>query len=185
MAVEPRERSWFERVERDRDRAAGRIVDDQTWESRRLQENRDVRLGRARPRREFERLEEERDRRLQLEARARREDFDAAGADGPGDSVILSRPAGAGGTILSPMAAQAAADERALAEAKEKLEWSLRAVSIAEQRALRALRRRLNRQGRAGEFDERSAAVRERHERLRAGHRGDYQRVRWRILGRP
>jgi hypothetical protein len=181
-AAKPRERSWFEQVERDRDRGAGRIVDEPTWESRRFQERRDVRLGRLRPRREFERLEEEQDRRLQIEALERRQSGGAAGA---GDSVILSRPPGAGGVVMSPMAAQAAADERALEEAADKLRRSLRAVGVAEQRSLRALRRRLTLEGRAGEFGEQSAAVRERHERLRAGHRADYQRVRSRILGRP
>jgi hypothetical protein len=85
---------------------------------------------------------------------------------------------------MSPMASQAAADERALADAKGRLDRSLRAVNAAEQRTLRSLKRRLNREGRAGEFDALSRPVRDRHERLRGGHLLDYQRVRSRILGR-
>ena len=176
------ERTWFEQVERDRDRGAERIEDDARWELRRL---RDYRIP---VRREFERVDEERDRRLRIEARERRADrAERAARDDYrlGESVILSRPPAAGGVVMSPMAAQAAADERALADAKEKLDRSLRGVSAAEQRSLRSLKRRLNREGRGGEFDTLSVPVRQRHERLRAGHRGDYERVRSRILGRP
>src|SRR2546425_9652744 len=76
-AAEPRGRSWFEQVERDRDRGAGRIVDDATWETQRLEERRDVLLGRLNPRREFDRFYEERDRELQLETNARRRELGA------------------------------------------------------------------------------------------------------------
>ena len=86
---------------------------------------------------------------------------------------------------MSAMALQAAADERALGAAKDKLDRSLRGVNVAEQRSLRNLRRRLNREGRPAEFERLATPVREQHERLRAGHRGDYERVRSRILGRP
>jgi hypothetical protein len=182
FAAEPRERSWIDRVERDRDRAAGRIVDEQTWEVGRQQERRDVRMGRLRKPGGFEAFDEERDRRLQLDARARRADA-ARAAAGDDGSVILRRPP-TGGTLASPLAAQAAADERALSEAKETLDRMLRAVNAAEQRALRTLRRRLNREGRAGEFEAQGVPVRERYERLRAAHRADYERTRSRILGR-
>jgi hypothetical protein len=182
-AADPPDRPWIERVERDRDRSAGRIVDDSTWELHRIRERADERLGRLRERRDFERLDEERDRQLQLEARSRRSAQSLI--EGDGGSVILSEPPGAGGVVLSPMAAQAEADERALAAAKDKLERSLRGVNVAEQRSLRTLRRRLNREGRAGEFEQRAAPVRAQHETLRAGHRGDYERTRSRILGRP
>jgi len=180
---EPRGRTWFEQVERDRDRGAGRIVDRSAWELQRLGEDRDVRLGRLRPRREFERLDEENDRRHQIDDDARRAGRpEGTGPDG--GSVILSNPPAAGGAILSPMAAQAAADERTLADAKDRLSRNVRAVNVAEQRALRSLRRRLNREGRAGEFEAQAESVKERHEQLRAGHRGDYERLRARVLGR-
>src|SRR5215207_232021 len=83
---EPRGRTWFEQVERDRDRGAGRIVDRSTWE--------------------LQRLDEERDRRHQIDDAARRAGRpEGTGPDG--GSAILSNPPAAGGAILSPMAAQA------------------------------------------------------------------------------
>jgi hypothetical protein len=184
-AAPPPDRPWIDQVERDRDRGAGRIVDEQTWETQRIQEDRDVRLGRLRPRREFDRLDEERDRRLQLDARARGEPGVVLGPTGGRGSVILGRPPEAPGAVVSPMASQAAADERALAEAKDKLDYSLRAVDVAEQRALRTLRRRLTREGRRGEFEAQAGPVREQYQRLRAGHQADYENTRSRILGRP
>lgn len=184
-AAEPRDRPWIEQVERDRDRGTGRIVSEPAWETDRLRERRDVRLGRLRPRREFEKLDEERDRRLRLDERARHQRRPLLEPDRAYGSTILSEPPGAPGAIMSPMAAQAAADERALSEAKDRLERSLRGVNAAEQRALRSLRRRLNRDDRAGEYEQQSAPVRQRHEQLRAGHRADYERTRSRILGRP
>ena len=181
---EPRGRSWFEQVERHRDRGAGRIVDRSTWELQRLGEDRDVRLRRLRPRREFERLDEESDRRHQLDAAARRAGHPEPGVGPDGGSVILSNPPAAAGAIMSPMASQAAADERTLADARDRLFRNVRAVNVAEQRALRSLRRRLNREGRAGEFEVQALSIRERHERLRAGHRADHERLRARVLGR-
>jgi len=180
---EPRGRTWFEQVERDRDRGAGRIVDRSTWDLQRLNENRDVRLRRLRPRREFERLDDENDRRHQIDAVARRAGRSDDRIGPTGGSVILSNPPAAGGAIMSPMASQAAADERTLADAKDQLFRNVRAVNVAEQRALRSLRRRLNRDSRAREFDAKAAPIRERHEQLRAGHRGDYERLRARVLG--
>lgn len=183
VGAPPADRPWIERVERDRDRAAGRIVEDPVWETRRLREDREARAGGVRPRREFDRVEEVRDRQLQLDARSRRNDPSLVEPDR--GSVILRGPPGAAGAVMSPMAAQAAADERALVAAKEKLERSLRGVNAAEQRTLRNLRRRLNRDGRAGEFERDAAPVRDRYEQLRAGHRADFERFRSRVLGRP
>ena len=100
-------------------------------------------------------------------------------------SVILGQPPGAPGVVMSPAAAQAAADEQTLGAAREKLDRSLRGVNVAEQRSLRGLRRRLTREGRAGEYEREAAPVRARYEQLRAGHRADYQQTCSRVLGRP
>lgn len=180
-AAEP---PWIERVERDSDRGAGRIVDQGTWELRRMRDDRETRHLRLGSRRNLERSDEERERTRQLDAQLRRESaIDEPGR--AGRSVILGQSPAAHGVVISPAAAQAAADEQSLAEAKEKLEQALRAVNAAEGRALRLLKRRLNRERRVADFERRSAPVRERHEQLRAGHRADLQRVRSRILGRP
>src|SRR6476620_5932941 len=69
--AQPRERSWMEQVERERDRGAGRIVDQPTYDLDRIRERADVVAGRIPDRREFERLDEERDRQLQIEKKAR------------------------------------------------------------------------------------------------------------------
>ena len=180
--AEPRERPWIERVERDRDRAAGRVVDDQQWETRRQQDRRDVRTGRLREPGRFEQFDEERERQLLLDARARRAGRAAAKTRDEG-SVILREPPQAG-TNFSPAAEQAAADERALSEARDKLDRMTRAVNAAERRSLRSLRRRLTLEGRPDDFAAESAAVRQRHGRLRTGHRADFDRTRSRILGK-
>ena len=181
---EPRRRTWFEQVERDRDRGAGRIVDDWTWEAQRMEERRDVRLGRAQPRRPFDRFDEDRDRELQIERNARRQDRRTPRGIGASDSTILSRPpASGGGAGLPTLAAVVAKDQRDLAEAKETLGRSLRAIEAAEARELRLLRRRLTREGRAAEYDHERQAVEQRYEQTRASHQAVYDAVRTRIRG--
>ena len=179
----PRERPWIDQVERDRDRSAGRILDSSSWELHQLRESRDVRLRRLTPRREFERLDEERDRQLQIDAARRRQ---GPVPEAAGGSVILSRPPllDSSGAAPSPPALQAAEDERALAESKEKYDRALRSVSAAEARALRALRRRLTREGRPDAYDAERQPIEARHDELRAGHRRVYVQTRSRILGR-
>jgi hypothetical protein len=185
---EPRGRSWIDQVGRDRDRGAGRIVDDATWETQRLQERRDVRLGRLRPRRGFERFDEERDRELQIEAAARRNDRAAPrglGTSDPAASAILSRPpTSGGGAGLPSLAAVVARDQRELAAARETLERSLRGVDAAEARELRLLRRRLNREGRANRYEAEREQVQGRYNGVRADHQREYEKVRSRITGR-
>src|SRR5205809_1211540 len=172
-AAGPRERSWFEQVERDRDRGAGGSVEDATGETQRLQERRDLGLGVLEPRRRFERFDEERDRELQIEAAAQAAERGrnrGLGVDASDQSVILSQPKPGG---LPTPAAVVARQQRDLDDAKETLERSLRAVDDAEERELRLQRRRISREGKADQF-----------EQLRAGHRQAYDSVRSRIFGR-
>src|SRR2546421_12124251 len=68
---QPREGSWMEQVERERGRGAGGIIDQPTYELERIRDRADVVAGRIPDRREFERLDEERDRQLQIEKNAR------------------------------------------------------------------------------------------------------------------
>jgi hypothetical protein len=179
----PRELSWFEQVEKDRDRGAGRIVDDATWETLRFQERRDVHLGRLTPRRDFDRFDEERDRELQIEAKARRDQGDEEAPTEEESLILRQRQIRGGGAGLSPLAAVVAREQRELAEAKETLQRSLRAVDNAEARSLRLLRRRLTREGRPEQFEVEKQAVQKRFESLRAGHRRVYEQVRARITG--
>ena len=181
----PRERPWIEQVERERDRGAGRIEDRPTWELQRLRDQQDVRAGRLREPREFERLDEERDRELRFEAKARRPVRLGEAAGGAEDeSVILRQQQVRRGSVgPSPLATVVAVEQRELAEAKETLDRALRAVDAAEGRAVRALRRRLNREGRPEQFEDERQTIIRRREGLRAGHRRAYERVRERIVG--
>jgi hypothetical protein len=184
---EPRQKTWFEQVERDRDRGAGRVVDRPTWEAQRFEERRDVRLGRAEPRRAFDRFEEDRDRQLQIESMARRQQGQPSRGIGAAGSVVLNQQGTkgttGGGAGLPTLAAVVAKDQRDLAEAKETLDRSLRAVDAAEARELRLLRRRLTRERKAERYDVERAPIAERFDRLRAEHRQVYDTIRRRILG--
>jgi hypothetical protein len=182
IAAQPGERSWMDQVERDRDRGAGRIVDEPTWQVQRQRERADVRLGRLKPRREFERFDEERDRDLQIEAAARHTIADGGATEDP-SAILRQRPIRGGGAGISPLAAVVAREQRELAEAKQTLERSLRAVDVAHSRALRMLRRRLTREGRPEQYDAERPVVDRRFESLRAAHQRVYDQVRSRILG--
>jgi len=181
---EPREKTWFEQVERDRDRGAGRVVDRATWQVQRAEEVRDVRLGRAKARRPFDRFDEDRDRELQIESIARRKDGRPSGGIGAAGSVILNQQGTSGGGAgLPSLAAIVAKDQRDLAEAKEMLDRSLRAVDAAEARELRLLRRRLTREGKAEDYNAERRPVEQRFDRLRAKHQQAYETIQRRILG--
>jgi hypothetical protein len=181
---EPREKTWFEQVERDRDRGAGRVVDRPTWDARRTEEVRDVRLGRAKPRRSFDRFEEDRDRELQIESMARRQEGQPSLGIGAAGSVILNQEGTTGGGAgLPTLAAVVAKDQRDLAEAKQTLDRSLRAVDAAEARELRLLRRRLTRERKPEAYDAERGPIEQRFDRLRAEHQRVYDTTRSRILG--
>src|SRR5512132_3262096 len=94
-AAGPREPTWFEHVEHDRDRGAGRVEDQQTWELRRMREDR--------ARRSFEQVNAERDRQLQIEALQRQAGRTPVGKGPEGGSVILSHAPEAAGIMMSPM----------------------------------------------------------------------------------
>jgi hypothetical protein len=183
---EPRRQTWFEQVERDRDRGAGRVVDDATWEAQRIEERRDVRLGRARPRRAFDRFDEDRDRERQIETNARRrQQAGARGIGATGSAILDQTPVAGPGLGLSTLAAVAAEDARELAEAKQTLDRALRAVDAAEARELRLLRRRLTREGQPDQYDVQRPPIEQWFERLRDQHRQAFHRTRQRIRGNP
>jgi len=183
---EPRQPTWFEQVERDRDRGAGRIVDDATWQAQRFEERRDVRRRRAQPMRAFDTFEEDRERESQIEAAARRAALPPMRGIGSTGSVILDHPALSSDEAgLAAMAAVAAQDQRKLAEAKQTLERSLRAVDAAEARELRLLRRRLTREGKPGAYDVQRVPVEQRFEALRRDHRRAYDEIRQHLLDQP
>ena len=141
-----------------------------------------MRLARLKPRREFQRFDEQRDRELQIEAKARRP---RAGEEEPANeqSAILRQRQIRGAAGPSPLAVVVAREQRELAEAKQTLQRSLRAVDAAEARELRLLRRRLTREGRPQQYDAERQAVQTRFESLRSRHRQAYEQVRARLRG--
>ena len=184
-AAPPSDRPWIDQVQREGDRGAGRIEDRPTWQMRRYQEDRDERFGLLRPRREFELLDEERDRQLRIEAKARRAPRLGEAASGPDrGSILLQQPVPRAGSVgPSPLAVVVAREQRELAEAKATLDRSLRAVDAAEGRDLRALKRRLNREGRADLYDAERQPIERQYESQRAAHRRAFEQVRARIVG--
>jgi hypothetical protein len=85
-------RSNYQRVEEAYDRANGRIVDEPTWELRRLQDDRDEQGRPASARRELRRLDEERDRRRLLDRGGR--PARVSGRGGVGISELRRAPGG-------------------------------------------------------------------------------------------
>ena len=72
LSPRPRNGSNWDRLQDSLDRSTGRITDEQLFQTERTQRLRDERLQQLQPEREFDRLQEERDRRLRIEDRARR-----------------------------------------------------------------------------------------------------------------
>jgi hypothetical protein len=185
--AEPQDRSWIHQVERERDRGAGRIVDQPTYDLDRIRERSAVVAGRIPERREFERLDEERDRQLQIEKKAweGRPPRLGEAARGPKDhSVVVGQQPIRSSVGPSPLATVVAREQRELAEAKQTLDRSTRAADAAESRDLRALRRRLNIQGRTQAYDAERQPIEQHYDDLRAGYRRAYDEVRWRIIGK-
>jgi hypothetical protein len=186
--AEPRDGSWIHQVERERDRGAGRIVDQPTYDLERVRERADVVAGRVPGRREFERLDEERDRQLRIEQKAREGRpprlGEAARPPRDGSVVLREQPTRSGPIGPSPLAAVVAREQRELAEARQTLERSTRAADAAESRDLRALRRRLNLEGRPEAYDAERRPIEQHYDELRAGYQRAYDQVRSRIVGR-
>jgi hypothetical protein len=162
--------SLWDMIQDPIDRSTGRIPDEQTYQLDRLARQRDERLGRIQPQREFDRLQEERERRLRIEqrnqdlskmtARQRREELDRR-------EYELFLHAG-----LSPAASQAFADEQALEQAKNERDRKLIAAQNAEAAALQA--RPMDR-----------VRIEENYQHQVAQIREAYEKERERILGYP
>ena len=160
---EPRERRrLYEQVEEAVDRGNGRVEDEQTHQVRRLRDDRDARLGRVKPQREVERLDEEQDRRRRIERRRaerpREEGRPSAGAGRPQarPPTSIEETPNPGGSTMARFAEEqskllSAAQERYqrdLAEAEARRD---EAVAAAETREGVALARR--------RFDERRSEL--------------------------
>jgi hypothetical protein len=164
----PREPGVWERIQDPLDRSTGRITDEQTYQLDQYRRLREEQLGIVRPHREFERFQDERERRLRIEERnsqfqrmtdrQRREEADRR-------EYELFINAG-----FSPAASQAFADEQALNQAKNRRDEQLLAAQNAQAEALRL--RPGDRQQIDAEYQRKAAEI-----------RAAYEKERERILG--
>jgi hypothetical protein len=111
----PNTSSNWDRLQDSLDRSTGRITDEQLYETQRLERLRDERLQQLAPQREFKRLQEERERRLRIEDRAREGQFSPQDVNHELDRREYELYLNAG---ISPVASQAWADEQALRAAQ-------------------------------------------------------------------
>lgn len=173
--VPPPVSSAYRQVQDAVDRSLGYIPDDQIYELDRIDQNRAERLGLVDPQREFDRLQDERERRLRLEDRAHMtaqelERARRAELDRREYLRWLSGPS-------SAVAGQAAADERALDEAKQRRTEATAAAAEEYNVAIKEV---------TGTPDERAAALRQleaQYEAKRQQISKDYDAARARIFG--
>lgn len=162
----PRGPSAWERIQDPVDRSTGRITNEPTYQLERMQRERDEAYRRTIPQTEVQRFEEERERRLRIEARERVQIADDQARKRELDrreyELRLSGGYMAGG--------HAAADERALMQAKGRRDEQL--IAAQNERA-ESLRQKPGDRARIDEeYQRRTTTIRE-----------EYDRERGRILG--
>jgi hypothetical protein len=163
----PAQPGAWERIQGPINRSTGRIEDQQSYELYRLNRLRDERLGRIEPQREFDHLQEERERQLRLDERGQRllDDAQRRRAELDLREYELFLRAG-----LSSMSLQAQADEQELRRAKSDRDEQLIAAETARIEA-----RRL----RPGDREQ----IEQVHAQRVREIREEYERQRQRILG--
>lgn len=176
---EPRRR-LYEEVEEAVDRGTGRIEDEQTYQLRRLRDDRDERLGRIERQREAERFEEEYDRRRRIEQRRERLraiERERAAADRIAPprpqrppTAIEQTPTPGG----SPLARFVAEQEALLDAARERYQRGLGEAEAERDAAVDAAPSR-----------EAAAQARRRFDERRSELTRQYQQYRRGILGQP
>lgn len=168
-APEPRERRrLYEQVEADADRGRGRVEDEQAYEARRMQDDRDERLRRIKLEREIDRFEEDVDRRRQLDAKAAREQS-KPGAAAPASSIKTNPrddgPSPMGSTLTRVVAQQS----KLLEDARERYQHDLHAAEIERDEALRAARTNADRSRVTREFEQRRSMLTVAYQAFRRG----------------
>jgi hypothetical protein len=174
---EPRERRrLYEQVEEAVDRGNGRVEDEQTYQLRRLRDDRDARLGRVKPQREVERIDEGQDRRERIEQQAARRQRAGERARGrrAGESprrpptAIDQTPTPGGSTMARFVEEQA----KLLAAAQARYQRDLAEAEAARDAAVDAAGTR-----------EAAALARRRFDERRSRLTRQYQEYRRKILG--
>lgn len=170
-------RSNWEAVEAARDRGAGRIVDEHTWEIERLEADR---RRRYLPGGEIRRFDEERDRELRIERRERKS---AKAEQATKDEASIVRDTMAARAGLSPLALQVYEDERTLAATRAELRQTITALEVAEARELKRMHAKLKREDRQDEWPAMEKKIRADYARWRQEAEEEHDRVIGRVLG--
>ena len=168
---QPRRR-LYEEVEEGIDRGNGRIEDEQSYQLRRLREDRDERLGRTPRPREAERFQEEYDRRRRTEQRRERQQSVERGrrVDDPAAESTVRQPTaleqspGPGGSALSRFVAE---QEALLTGARERYQRDLAGAEAERDAAIEAAGSREARAAARRRFDERRAELTRRYQQYR------------------
>lgn len=162
----PRQPGAWERIQAPLDRSMGRITDETTYEVERLNRLRDERFGRIEAQSDFERLQDEIQRRRDLDERYRR----AQKQRSREELLDLREYELFLYSGMWPVASQAAADEQALREAKARRDQQLFDADVRRYQAVQQNPRE-------------RAAINEQY-RVNAGKvREEYRLERERILG--
>lgn len=162
----PRGPSAWERIQDPIDRSTGRITNEPTYQIERLQRERDETYRRTIEQTEFRRFEEERERRLRIDARERVHIGDEQARKRELDRREYELRLNAGYMATG----QAAADDRALMLARGRRDEQLVAAQNERAEALRA---------RPGDRER----IEEEYQRRANAIRAEYDKERGRILG--
>lgn len=127
----PREPGNWQRLQDSVDRSTGRITNESLYETERLQRLRDERSNQLVPRSEFDRFQEERERRLRIEEQARRQNLNQQQIQQELDRREYNL------FLNSPVAGQAAADEQALRNASAQRDAQILEANDVRTQALR------------------------------------------------
>lgn len=170
-ALNPRssDSSNWNRLQDSLDRSTGRITDESLYQTERLQRLRDARIQPPQAQREFDRFQEERERRLRIEAQVRQRQLNEQQIQRELDrreyELFIN-------SDLSNTASQAALDEQTLRDAMSKRDNQILAANDERIDALKQ---------NAANSDQIESKFRQRSDAARA----EYQVIRRRVLGFP
>jgi hypothetical protein len=167
----PHQPGTWDRLQDSVDRSTGRIVDEQLYQLDRLARLRYEREGLLRQQSEFDRLQEERERRLRIEQQARQHQLSEQQIRNELDRREYELFVGRDG-YSTPLTGQTMADEQTLLKAKTTRDEQILAANDARAEALRQ---------NPGNSQRIESDYQQKAQHIRA----EYEQVRQRILGFP
>lgn len=161
--------SNWNRLQDSLDRSTGRITDESLYQTERLQRLRDERLRALQPQREFDHFQEERERRLRIEAQVQQKQLSERQIQQELDRREYELFMNSG---LSNTALQASADEQALRDAMSKRDTQILAANDERLAALKQS---------PANVEQIESTFRQKSDQARA----EYEATRRRVLGFP